>query len=114
MGPGCVKMGMFEVVSCRMGARQFDDVHASYPTSGQAALALYPQQRREVERRRMSELGPRLCVWQGGQDMRIMTIAFVLGRPWCCVTWGQVPQRMRRRPKSSVNHGQGLSSASPR
>jgi hypothetical protein len=57
MGPGCVKMGMFEVVSCRMGARQFDDVHASYPTSGQAALALYPQQRREVERRRMSELG---------------------------------------------------------
>jgi hypothetical protein len=37
MGPGCVKMGMFEVVSCRMGVRQFDDVHASYPGSGRAA-----------------------------------------------------------------------------
>jgi hypothetical protein len=57
MGPGCVKMGMFEVVSRRMGARQFDDVHASYPGSGRAALALYPQQWREVERRRVSELG---------------------------------------------------------
>ena len=34
-------MVMFEVVSCRMGARQFDDVHASYPGSGRAALALY-------------------------------------------------------------------------
>jgi hypothetical protein len=69
---------MFEVVSCRMGARQFDEVHASYPGSGRAALALHPQQRREVERRRLSELGLN-CVWQGGQDMRIMTIAFVLG-----------------------------------
>ena len=50
-------MGMFEVVSCRMGARQFDEVHASYPGSGRAALALHPQQRREVERRRLSQLG---------------------------------------------------------
>ena len=31
-------------------------------------------------------------------------------RPWCCVTWGRlVPQPMRGRPKSFVNHGRGLS-----
>src|SRR3979411_610110 len=35
-------------------------------------------ERREVERRRMSELGLG-CVWQGGQGMRIMTVAFALG-----------------------------------
>ena len=78
MGPGCVKMVMFELYRAEWVARQFDDVHASYPGSGRAALALYPQQRREVERRRMSELGLG-CVWQGGQDMRIMTVAFALG-----------------------------------
>src|SRR5258705_12634474 len=39
---------------------------------------IYPQQRREVERRRMSELGLG-CVWQGGQSMRIMTVAFAVG-----------------------------------
>jgi hypothetical protein len=61
-----------------MGARQSDDVHASYPGSGRAALALYAQQRREVERRRMCELDLG-CVWQGGQGMRIMTVAFALG-----------------------------------
>src|ERR1700733_14686977 len=61
-----------------MGARQSDDMHASYPGSGRAALALYSQQRREVERRRMSELGLG-CVWQGGQGMRTMTVVFALG-----------------------------------
>ena len=70
---------------------------------------IYPQQRREVERRRMSELG--LCVARR-QGMRIMTVAFAVGRPWCCVTWGHL-QRTRRRPKSLVNHGKGLSSGCP-
>src|SRR5258708_39095111 len=46
--------------------------------SGAFDVRYNPQQRREVERRRMSELGLG-CLWQGGQGMRIMTVAFAIG-----------------------------------
>jgi hypothetical protein len=44
--------------------------------------------------------------------MRIMTVA--LGTALVLLTWGRsVPQRMRGKPKSFVNHGRGLSSGCP-
>src|SRR5260370_29958600 len=46
--------------------------------SGAFDVRYTPQQRREVGRRRMSELDLGR-VWQGGQGMRIMTVAFALG-----------------------------------
>jgi hypothetical protein len=47
---------MFEVVSCRMGARQSDDVHASYPGSGRAALAELPVRANDWDSQNNGEL----------------------------------------------------------
>src|SRR6202163_3361409 len=46
--------------------------------SGAFDVRYTAKQRREAGRRRMSELDLG-CVWQGGQGMRIMTVAFALG-----------------------------------
>jgi len=44
--------------------------------------------------------------------MRIMTVAFALGTALVLCNWGRlVSQRMRRRPKSFVNHGKPTSGA---
>jgi hypothetical protein len=58
------------------------------------------------------ELKLRQYCREENQDIQLHDIANrqvrdrISERPWCCVTWGRsVPQRMRRRPKSFVNHG---------